>query len=60
MEQGGFQFNISLTKELPDEVETGVAQFELVNDVEVSKLNPFTLTGTVPRKYMCTKCVACG
>ena len=59
MEQGGFQFYISLTEELPDEVKTGVAQFEQVADVMVSKLNPFTLTGTVPCKYMCTKCVAC-
>ena len=55
MEQGGFQFYISLTEELPDEVKTGVAQFEQVADVMVSKLNPFTLTGTVPCKYMCTK-----
>ena len=60
MEQGGFQFYISLTEELPDEVKTGVAQFERVANVMVYKLNPFTLTGTVPRKYMCTKCVVCG
>ena len=60
MEQGGFQFYISLTEELPDEVKTGVAQFEGVANVMVYKLNPFTLTGTVPRKYMCTKCVVRG
>ena len=60
VEQGGFQFYISLTEELPDEVKTGVAQFERVANVMVYKLNPFTLTGTVPRKYMCTKCVVCG
>ena len=59
MEQGGFQFYISLTEELPDEVKTGVAQFERVANAMVYKLNPFTLTGTVPRKYMCTKYVAC-
>ena len=55
MEQGGFQFYISLTEELPDEVKTGVAQFERVANVMVCKLNPFILTGTVPCKYMCTK-----
>ena len=55
MEQGGFQFYISLTEELPDEVKTGVAQFERVANVMVYKLNPFTLTGTVPCEYMCTK-----
>ena len=52
MEQGGFQFYISLTEELPDEVKTGVAQFERVANVMVYKLNPFTLTGTVPCKYI--------
>ena len=51
MEQGGFQFYVSLTEELPDEVKTGVAQFERVANVMVYKLNPFTLTGTVPCKY---------
>ena len=58
LEQGGFQFYISLTEELPDEVKTGVAQFEQVASVMVYKLNPFTLTGTVPCKYMCTKRIA--
>ena len=55
MEQGGFQFYISLTEELPDEVKTGVAQFERVANVMVYKLNPFTLTGTVPCKYFVYK-----
>ena len=55
MEQGGFQFYISLTEELPDEVKTGVAQFERVANVMVYKLNPFTLTGTVPCKYIVYK-----
>ena len=58
MEQGGIQFNIILTEELPDEVKTGVAEFQHVANVMVKKLNAFTLTGIVPRKYLCTKCVA--
>ena len=48
--QGGFQFYISLTEELPDEVKSGVAHFQGVADVRVQKLNPFTLSGIVPRK----------
>ena len=47
--QGGFQFNISLTEALPDEVSKGVAHFEGV-PVTVDKLNPFTLSGIVPGK----------
>ena len=55
VEQGGFQFYLSLTEELPDEVKTGVAQFERVANVMVYKLNPFTLTGTVPCEYIVYK-----
>ena len=47
--QGGFQFNISLTEALPDEVSKGIAHFEGV-PVTVDKLNPFTLSGIVPGK----------
>ena len=47
--QGGFQFNISLTEALPDQVNKGVAYFERV-PVTVDKLNPFTLFGIVPGK----------
>ena len=47
--QGGFQFNISLTEPLPDEVSKGVAHFEEVS-ATVEKLNPFTLSGIVPGK----------
>ena len=54
LEQGGFQFYISLTEELPDEGTTGVVQFEGVATVIVYKLNPFTLYGTVLRKYNLT------
>lgn len=49
--QGKIEFYISLTQELPDELKGGVARFEGVADVMVHKLNPFTLLGTVPRKY---------
>ena len=48
--QGGFQFNISLTEALPDEVSKGVAHFEEGVSVTVDKLNPFTLSGIVPGK----------
>lgn len=54
LEQGRFQFYISLTEEQPDEVNTGAVQFEGVANVIVYKLNPFTLYGTVPRKYNLT------
>ena len=47
--QGGFEFNISLTEELPDKVKKGVAHFEGV-PVTVDKINPFTLSGIVPGK----------
>ena len=47
--QGGFEFNISLTEALPDEVTEGVAHFEWV-PVTVDKINPFTLSGIVPGK----------
>ena len=47
--QGGFQFNISLTEPLPDEVKEGMAHFEGV-PVTVDKVNPFTLSGIVPGK----------
>ena len=47
--QGGFEFNISLTEALPDEVTEGVAHFEGVS-VTVDKINPFTLSGIVPGK----------
>ena len=47
--QGGFEFNISLTEALPDEVTEGVAHFEEV-PVTVDKINPFTLSGIVPGK----------
>ena len=47
--QGGFEFNISLTEALPDEVTEGVAHFEGV-PVTVDKINPFTLSGIVPGK----------
>ena len=49
--QGKIEFYISLTQGLPDEVKGGVARFEGVADVVVHKANPFTLLGTVPRKY---------
>ena len=49
--QGEIEFYILLTKELPDEVKDGVARFEGLDDVNVDKLNSFTLRGTVPRKY---------
>jgi len=39
-----------MTEELPGDVTSGTAQFEGVADVVVHKLNPFTLTGIVPRK----------
>ena len=48
--QGGFQFHVSLTDELPDRVKGGFADFEGVKKVMINKLNPFTLSGTVPRK----------
>lgn len=47
--QGGFQFNITLDEALPEKVKGGEAHFEAVN-VPVRKLNPFTLSGIVPRK----------
>ena len=40
-----------MNKQLPDEVASGVAQFEGVANVVVWKENPFTLSGIVPRKY---------
>ena len=47
--QGGFEFNIFLTEELPHKVMKGVADFEGV-PVTVDKRNPFTLSGIVPGK----------
>lgn len=47
--QGGFEFNISLTEALKDNVKKGVADFGGV-PVTVDKINPFTLSGIVPGK----------
>lgn len=48
--QGGYQFNISLTEPLEEDITGGIVQFEGIVNVLVQKLNPFTLFGTVPCK----------
>ncbi|KAJ7383829.1 hypothetical protein OS493_025701 [Desmophyllum pertusum] len=47
--QGGLQFLISLTEELSEDDESGIAQFWGIGDVPLEKLNAFTLSGIIPR-----------
>lgn len=46
--KGGYRFYISLTEPLSEEVSSGDAEFDGVSTVPVHKLNPFTLSGSVP------------
>ncbi|XP_068675763.1 uncharacterized protein [Montipora foliosa] len=46
--KGGYRFYISLTVPLSEEVSSGMAEFDGVATVPVHKLNPFTLSGSVP------------
>ena len=56
MKQGGDPFLISLTEEFPDDVRTAVVEFKGVCIIDnATVLNPFTLYGTVPRKYKCQR-----
>ena len=46
--QGGYRFEISLSERLPDNVSSGMAEFEGVGTVALKKSNAFTLFGFVP------------
>ena len=46
--QGQYPFNISLTEPLPDDVTSGMAEFEGVGTVTLKKMNPYTFSGFVP------------
>ena len=46
--QGRNPFKISFATPLPDNVLSGVAEFEGVGTVTLEKDNPFTLSGCVP------------
>ncbi len=53
-EQGGLLFYITLKEELPKDntSELYVADFEGVRDVNLTKLDDFTLVGFTPRKLL--------
>lgn len=51
--QGGLQFLITLTEELPEDDKSGIARFDGIGDVHLDKLNPFTLAGIIPGKVFC-------
>ncbi|XP_067028202.1 uncharacterized protein [Acropora muricata] len=46
--EGGYYFEISLSEPLSDNVSSGVAEFEGVGTVALTKLDPFKLFGLVP------------
>ena len=46
--QGGLQFHITLTEELPEDDTSGVAHFDGVGDVFLDKMNPYTFSGIIP------------
>lgn len=46
--QGGYRFDISLSEPLPDNVSSGMAEFEGVGTVALIKLNAFNFSGFVP------------
>ena len=46
--QGGYYFDISLSEPLTDNVSSGMAEFEGVGTVALTKLDPFKLFGFVP------------
>ena len=46
--QGGLQFLITLTEELPEDDKSGIAHFGGIGDVHLDKVNPFTLAGIIP------------
>ena len=48
--QGGVKFHITLNKELPKDVKSGMAHFDGVGDVSLDTLNRCTFTGTTPGK----------
>ena len=46
--QGGYPFNISLSEPLPNNVSSGMAEFQGVGTVALTKKNSVTLSGFVP------------
>ncbi|XP_015755624.1 PREDICTED: uncharacterized protein LOC107335151 isoform X2 [Acropora digitifera] len=46
--EGRYPFNISLTEPLPDDVVSGMAEFEGVETVALTRINPYTFSGLVP------------
>ena len=45
------QFYISLTEQLSEDVKSGIAHFDGIGDVQLERLNCYTLAGTIPGRF---------